>query len=149
MVARAGAGPHPIPYKELSVDKLVDGITFALSKEAQLAAKEISEKIIREDGVKNAVDGFHRLLPLKRMRCCIFPGKVATWNVPKLNLRISSQVAGVLDRERKLNLVKLELSRHKVYDTENQQVMHSRTGVYYSGIPLLGLWPLQLDPVLI
>jgi UDP:flavonoid glycosyltransferase YjiC (YdhE family) len=122
MCARAGAGPNPIPYKELSLEKLVKGIKFVLSEDAQRSAKEISLKIQKEDGVKNAVDGFHQLLPLKRMRCCVFPDKVAIWSVPKLNLGISSQVAGVLDNERKLDLKKLKLSRHKIYDTENQQV---------------------------
>lgn len=122
MCARAGAGPNPIPYKGLSVEKLVEGIRFALSEDAQRSAKEISLKIQKEDGVKNAVDGFHRLLPLKRMRCCVLPDKVAIWSVPKLNLGISSQVAGVLHNERKLDLKKLKLSRHKIYDTENQQV---------------------------
>lgn len=138
MCARAGAGPNPIPYKGLTVDKLVEGIKFALSEEAQRNAKEISLKIMEEDGVKNAVDGFHRLLPLKRMRCCVFPDKVAIWKVPKLNLGISSLVAGVLDKERKLDLKKLKLSRHKIYDTENQQVHPSDMRTHRSGILLLG-----------
>jgi sterol 3beta-glucosyltransferase len=122
MCARAGAGPNPIPFKELSVDKLIEGIKFALGDGAKRAAEELSLRISKEDGVGNAIDGFHRLLPLKRMRCCIFPEKVAIWSVPELNLGISSQVAGVLDKERILDLKKLKLSQHKVYDTENQQV---------------------------
>lgn len=122
MCARAGAGPNPIPFKELTVDKLIEGIKFALGDGAKRAAEKLSLRISKEDGVRNAIDGFHRLLPLKKMRCCIFPEKVATWSVPTLNLRISSQVAGVLNKERKLDLKKLKLSQHKVYDTENQQV---------------------------
>ena len=136
MCARAGAGPNPIPFKELSVEKLVEGIKFALGDSAKRAAEELSLKISREDGVMKAVDGFHRLLPLKRMRCCVFPEKVAIWSVPKLNLGISSQVAGVLDKERKLDLKKLKLSQHKVYDTENQQVTSSTTRTENSGIQL-------------
>ena len=122
MCARAGAGPNPIPFKELTVDNLVDGIKFALGDDAKRAAEELSLKISKEDGVRNAVDGFYRLLPLKKMRCCVFPDKVAIWSVPELNLGISSQVAGVLDNERKLDLKKLKLSQHKSYDIEKQQV---------------------------
>jgi len=137
MCARAGAGPNPIPFKELTVDKLVEGIRFALGDDAKRAAEELSLRISREDGVSNAVDGFHRLLPLKRMRCCVFPEKVAVWSVPKMNWGISSQVAGVLDKERKLDLRKLKLSRHKIYDTENQQVSISKFRANDSGIQLL------------
>jgi len=133
MCARTGVGPNPIPFKELTVDKLVDGIKFALGDDAKRAAEELSLSISKEDGVRNAVDGFHRLLPLKRMRCCIFPEKVAVWSVPKVNLGISSQVAGVLDKERKLDLRKLKLSRHKIYDTENQQVSILNSGLMIVG----------------
>jgi UDP:flavonoid glycosyltransferase YjiC (YdhE family) len=130
MCARAGAGPSPIPYKELSVERLVEGIKVALSPEAQRAATELSLKIGEEDGVRTAVDGFHRLLPLKRMRCAFLPEKVAVWRVPKLDVGISSVVAGVLDKERKLDLKKLGLSRHKIYDTENQPVISSGVMAY-------------------
>ena len=71
------------------------------------------------------------------MRCCVFPEKVAVWSVPKMNWGISSQVAGVLDKERKLDLRKLKLSRHKIYDTENQQVSISKFRANDSGIQLL------------
>jgi hypothetical protein len=122
MCSRAGAGPDPIPYKELTVDKLVEGIRVALSDKAKEAAGELSRKLEKEDGVQKAVDGFHKLLPLLRMRCVICPGRVAVWQLPESRMGISSLVAGVLDKERKLDLRKLKLSKHKEYDTENQQV---------------------------
>lgn len=122
MCHRAGAGPPPIPYKELSVEKLVEGIKFALSDRAKIAAKGLSEKLEKEDGVQKAVDGFHKLLPLLRMRCVVCPERVAVWELPDSKMGISSLVAGVLDKERKLDLSKLKLAKHKEYDTENQQV---------------------------
>jgi len=122
MVARAGAGPNPIPFKELTVEKLEEGIKVALSERAQSAAKELSTRMDKEEGVQTAVDNFHRLLPLKRMRCSILPDHVAVWTLPNTNLRLSNLAAGILDKERKLSLTSLSLTRHKQYDTENQQV---------------------------
>ena len=122
MVARAGAGPNPIPFKELTVQNLEEGIKVALSEKAQSAAKQMSARIDKEEGVEHAVDGFHRLLPLKRMRCSILPERVAVWTIPDTTFRISNLAAGVLDKERKLKLKDLVLTRHKLYDTENQQV---------------------------
>ena len=122
MVARAGAGPNPIPFKELTIEKLEQGIKIALSQKAQSAAKELSTRMDKEVGVQTAVDNFHRLLPLKRMRCSILPDRVAVWTLPNTNLRLSNLAAGVLDQQRKLSLKSLSLTRHKQYDTENQQV---------------------------
>jgi hypothetical protein len=123
MVSRASAGPNPIPFAELTVDKLVAGINVALSEGAKIKAGELSARMDKEEGVVSAVDGFHRLLPLMRMRCVIFPDRVAIWELPDSKMGISSVVAGVLDRERRLDLKKLKLSRHKDYDTETQQVL--------------------------
>ena len=128
MVYRAAAGPQPIPYKELTIEKLVDAIRVALSNEATMAANEIATRMKGEEGVRNAVDGFHRLLPLKSMRCAVLPDKVAVWNVPGSDVGLSSVVAGVLNKECKLDLKKLTLKRHKLYDTENQQVSLFRFG---------------------
>ena len=123
MVYRAGVGPQPIPYKELTVEKLVDAIRVAISDNVAQAAKDVAARIEGEDGVQNAINGFYRLLPLKSMRCAIIPDKVAVWTVPGSNVGISSIAAGVLDSERKLDLKKLKLKRHKLFDTENQQVV--------------------------
>jgi sterol 3beta-glucosyltransferase len=122
MVSRAGAGPDPIPFKTLTAENLAKGIQIALSDDAKTAAEGIAKEIGLESGVQSAVDGFHRLLPLKRMRCVVFPERVAVWQIPDSPMGISSIIAGVLHTERKLDLKTLKLARHKSYDTENQQV---------------------------
>lgn len=127
MCSRAGAGPNPIPYKHLTSEKLIEGINIALSSSARDAAEKLARKIGQEDGVINAINGFYRLLPLKRMRCSIFPDRVSVWLLPDSQMGISSLVAGILDRERILNLKSLKLARHKDYDTENQQVYIPKT----------------------
>jgi hypothetical protein len=122
MIFRAGAGPKPIPFKALTVERLVEGLRELSSESVRAKAEELSTRISGEMGVEKAVDGFHRLLPLKRMRCALFPDKVAVWEIPETKVRLSSVAAGVLNKERKLDLKKLKLCKHKEWDTENQQV---------------------------
>ena len=48
MIHRAGAGPKPIPHKELAVDNLRDAITFAISPPAREAARQMAQQIHEE-----------------------------------------------------------------------------------------------------
>ena len=45
MIHKAGAGPKPIPHKELSVESLRDAILFAISPSAKEAAKKMAHQI--------------------------------------------------------------------------------------------------------
>jgi sterol 3beta-glucosyltransferase len=45
MIYKAGAGPKPIPHKELSVENLRDAIKFAISPSAKEAAKKMAHQI--------------------------------------------------------------------------------------------------------
>lgn len=68
-VASAGAGAEPVPHKELTAQKLADGIKTLLGEECQSAAKDISRRIKEDDGdgAENAVRSFYRGLDnLKR-----------------------------------------------------------------------------------
>ncbi|RPA96557.1 UDP-Glycosyltransferase/glycogen phosphorylase [Choiromyces venosus 120613-1] len=62
MVANAGAGADPVPHKELTAEKLADGIKKLLSEECQLAAGKISKQIREDDGdgAENAVMSFFK-----------------------------------------------------------------------------------------
>jgi UDP:flavonoid glycosyltransferase YjiC (YdhE family) len=54
-----GVGPRPIPRKRLSVERLADAITAAVSdKEMRRRAQVLGERIRQEDGVANAVEAF-------------------------------------------------------------------------------------------
>ena len=48
MIYKAGAGPKPIPHKQLNVEKLRDAIMFAISPSAKESAKKMAQQI-RED----------------------------------------------------------------------------------------------------
>lgn len=61
-VAALGAGPAPIPYKKLSVSRLTDAMSAALSQSAYRAAAEaVGRKIAAEDGAGNVLAALDRL----------------------------------------------------------------------------------------
>ncbi|KAI9887544.1 MAG: hypothetical protein M1823_000635 [Watsoniomyces obsoletus] len=117
MIAKAGAGYHePVPYKRLTVDKLVEGIHELLSPEVKANAEKLRDDIIAEgDGAQNAVDSFHRNLPLTGdhcMRCSILDDRVAVWKVKQTSLRLSALAGSLLVEQRKLTWRHLRLIRH-------------------------------------
>jgi hypothetical protein len=71
MIHRAGAGPSPIPQKELTADKLSDAFKYAVSEDASKAAQKMGEQIRSENGEEKGVSSFHRHLPLMNMRSVI------------------------------------------------------------------------------
>ena len=117
MVARAGAGAHEaIPYKRLSSEELAAGIKQCLTPEAKKAAKTIAKSIKEEgDGAKNAVESFHRHLPMQgehSMRCSLLPDRVAVWTLKRPNLRLSALAAELLIEKRIITWKDLRLLRH-------------------------------------
>lgn len=116
MIGKAGAGSMPVPYKDLTVEKLVEGIRHLLTDEARQHAEEIAKDIEEEgDGAQNAVRSFHRSLVLRgehSLRCCILEDRVAAWTVKDTNLRLSALAADILVEQRKLHWKNLRLIRH-------------------------------------
>ena len=117
MVAKAGAGARQaIPYKRLNVEALAEGIKQCLEPKAKAAAEKIAQDIAEEgDGAKNAVESFHRHLPMSgdhTMRCSILPDHVAVWILKTSNLRLSALAAQLLVEKRKIKWQDLRLVRH-------------------------------------
>ena len=98
MVAAAGAGPLPIPQREISAESLSRAIKFCLSPEAANSAAVIAEKMQFERGVEVAVMSFHRNLPYKDMLCDILPHLPATFCMGKgeSRIKISSLVTEIM-----------------------------------------------------
>ena len=96
MVHAAGAGPEPQSFKTLTAEKLANAIRVALSPEAKAAAAQLASRMASEKGAPTAVRLFHRMLPLKSMRCAVLPKKLAVWKVRRTNIIISSFAAIVL-----------------------------------------------------
>ena len=118
MVAKAGAGAQQaVPYKDMSAEKLAEGIRQCLSTDAGTAAERIAEDIAVEgDGASNAVESFHHCLEsaeTPNIRCSILPEKVAAWTLRKSDLRLSSLVASILVRQGKLRWSELKLITHR------------------------------------
>ncbi|KAJ5808078.1 Sterol 3-beta-glucosyltransferase, partial [Penicillium riverlandense] len=110
MVAKAGAGPDPIPHASLDPDNLAAAIKFCITPEATSAALEISIKMQSESGVAAAVDSFHRNLPLDRMRCSIIPNQVAVWSYgkEKASLNLSKTAVSILIQHNRIDAKQLK-----------------------------------------
>lgn len=96
IVARAGAGPHPIPFKELTAEKLAVAIQEALGEDAQRCAKEIGENMRTEQGVQNAVNSFHQHLDAGALRCSVCPDRPAVWWLKHSHIKLSTFAAAIL-----------------------------------------------------
>ena len=120
MIAEAGAGSAPIPYKKVTPDKLADGIKECLTDEACEAAEKIAASIEAEgDGARNAVDSFHRSLVLagpNSMRCAILDDQVAVWVLKNTHLRLSALAAELLVEQKKISWKQLRLIRHNEWN---------------------------------
>jgi UDP:flavonoid glycosyltransferase YjiC (YdhE family) len=119
MCARAGAGPMPIAYKDLTAEKLASQIKEALKPESLSRAKELSEKIAQEKGTEAGADSFHKQLNMADLRCSLCPDRVAVWRVKRTDIRLSTLAATVLGSEGLLDFTDLKLYRPREYETED------------------------------
>lgn len=110
MVARAGAGPKPIPHKDLNLENLTAALNYCISPEASKAALAISDKMKGDSGVKAAARSFHKHLPTEAMRCQVSDDKVATWAYSSRGKRIilSHSAVEILSRHLRIDKAKLK-----------------------------------------
>jgi UDP:flavonoid glycosyltransferase YjiC (YdhE family) len=110
MVAQAGAGPQPVPFRTLSASDLaaaiISGLEPAVSHNASLLATNISA----ERGSETATRNFQEQLPLRLMACSLEPRRPAIWRHRPGEIKISALAATVLRRESLIHLRDLELS---------------------------------------
>ena len=109
MIYRSGAGPEPVPYKDLTEENLADSIIQALKPDIQFSVKEMSENIAGENGSVDAAASFHNSLNLNNMRCMLCPDHVAMWGVKNTSLRLSSLATAILVDNGLLTLHQLKL----------------------------------------
>ena len=96
MIAKAGAGPIPIPHKLLSSQNLADAIQLLLAPETKQAAQRISSQMASEQGVQAAVQSFHANLPFEAIPCHILHDQPAAWLYKKAPIRLSKLAAQIL-----------------------------------------------------
>ncbi|KAM0559386.1 hypothetical protein ACHAPJ_004411 [Fusarium lateritium] len=120
MIARANAGPDPIPYKQLTAEKLAEAITFCLKPETLEQAKVLGQKIREEKGVDVGGKSFHDHLDVDKLRCTLAPSRAAAWRVRRTQVRLSAFAAAVLVEQGSLQWSDLKLYRMTEYNTEEQ-----------------------------
>lgn len=103
IVAKAGAGPVPIPHKRLTVEKLSAAIEMALKDSTKERAQEIAKKMKNESGVRDGVYSFHRQLNIKPLRCAICPSRPAVWHLKHTEVGLSAFAASTLVEMGKLD----------------------------------------------
>lgn len=118
MVAKAGAGPDPIPHKQLTADNLAEAIEVCLKPESQERAKELAAKIASEKGSDNGAETFHQNLNVDGLRCNLAPCRAAVWRVRRTQVRLSAMAACTLANEGLLEFNDLKLFRPREYDTD-------------------------------
>ncbi|KAM0283953.1 hypothetical protein ACHAO9_009479 [Fusarium lateritium] len=123
MVAKAGAGPEPIPFKSLDTTNLMKGIQLCLTRDAQNAAKSIASRMRSENGLQNAIYSFYRHLPQQTLFCDILPDQPAVWKYKRKGkvIHISGLAAHILMNHVKIDVKKLEMLETKETVIENRR----------------------------
>ena len=119
MVAKAGAGPKPIPSKQLNADNLAAGIMEALKPTTLARAQELGAKISSEKGTDVGAKDFNDKLDVDSLRCSLAPSRAASWRVKRTQIRLSAFAATTLGNEGLLDFNDLKLFRPREYDSED------------------------------
>ena len=120
MVARSGAGPSPIPYKQLTSARLADAIKFCLTPERLEAAQRMGAQIKEENGPDIGAKHFHAMFPKDRISCALVPRTKAAWRIKRSEVRLSALAAAVLCEAHMLTVDDLKLNRTREYDLTEQ-----------------------------
>jgi UDP:flavonoid glycosyltransferase YjiC (YdhE family) len=109
MVAKAGAGPHPIPYKQLTAEKLAAAINQALEPTTSEKAAALAAIIESERGTELGARSFQNHLKVDKMRCSLDSNRTAVFRIKRTQVRLSALAFSVLNAERKLELEDVKL----------------------------------------
>ncbi|KAI7411516.1 UDP-Glycosyltransferase/glycogen phosphorylase [Hortaea werneckii] len=118
MVARAGAGPEPIPSKKLTSDNLAEGIVICLQPQMQQQAHVLADKMSEEDGSEVGAQSFHQFLNVDNLRCNVAPSRAAVWTHKQTQTQLSAMVACTLAQDGLLDFQDLKLFRAREYDID-------------------------------
>jgi UDP:flavonoid glycosyltransferase YjiC (YdhE family) len=118
MIARAGAGPDPIPHKQLTAERLADAINFCLIPQCLERAEELASKIATERGTDIGAQSFHQHLEIDRLRCTLAPSRSAAWRIKRTQIRLSPFAACTLANANLLDFHDLKLYRPQEYNAE-------------------------------
>lgn len=109
MIAKAGAGPKPVPFKKMTPETLAESIKFALRPEVDRAVKDMATRIAEEDGAVETVRDFMQALKVDEMRCHICPERLAVWHERTSGVHLSGLAACVLAEQKLIHPKQLRL----------------------------------------
>jgi hypothetical protein len=109
MIAKAGAGPVPVPFKRMTAESLAESITFALKDEVKIAVQKMADSIAEEDGAGDTVRDFEKKLDIDGMRCHLCPERLAIWRDKQTGAHLSGFAACVLAEKRLIDPKHLRL----------------------------------------
>ncbi|EGY14047.1 hypothetical protein VD0002_g1265 [Verticillium dahliae] len=123
MVNAAGAGPMPIPQRQLNAQNLASAINDCLTPGAQAAAQVMADKMRQENGVRQAVNSFHANLPLDNMRCDLLPEFAAAWSYKKdaQYMKLSKAAAEVLTDSKRIKWADLTRYEPRPIDIQRRR----------------------------
>ncbi|KAH6695584.1 glycosyltransferase family 28 domain-containing protein [Plectosphaerella plurivora] len=113
MIARAGAGPDPVPYKQMTAEKLAESILFALRPEVTAAVQDMADEIAQEDGAGDTARSIQDRLDLESLRCELCPDRVANWKHKKTGARLSGFAVACLINTGVMKPHEIKMIRHK------------------------------------
>jgi len=96
MIAKAGAGPAPIPFTKLTAENLAAAIQEALKPETTTRAQELGARIREEQGADVGGKSFHEFLNTDNLRCSLAPSRTAVWRVRRTKTKLSALAGAVL-----------------------------------------------------
>jgi len=119
VVARAGAGPPPIPFRDLTTDSLAAAIKAALQPDVREKVRTLACIMRQESGAQNAARSFHTELEVHSLRCSMSPNRTAVWRLRDSNIHLSALAAEILVQDKALAFSDLQRYRPKEYDLED------------------------------
>lgn len=112
IVYKAGAGPRPIPHRQLTAEGLAAAIMSALEPEMQVNANELGDVIRDEPSLERGIESFNKQLRPETVRCMLSPGRTAAWRVKDTKIRLSAFAVAILTNEGILDVRDLKLYDH-------------------------------------
>ena len=109
MVAKAEAGPTPIPHKQLTSTNLAAAIQEALKPSVLKRAQELGARTSSEAGTHVGAQSFENNLDVDSLRCTVAPSRAAVWRVKRTKIRLSAFAATALGNEGLLDFNDLKL----------------------------------------
>lgn len=113
MIARAGAGPMPVPFKEMTAESLQASIEFALRPEVQIAVQEMADRVAAEDGAADAAADFQGRHNIDEMRCDLCPDRLASWKHRRTGAQLSTFAVGCLISDQLIESRDIKPLRHR------------------------------------